>query len=421
MIAALNKKDKDKFEKTISPYKYAVDGATSKSTTIIIRSSANDRNRVKIDVESKFKRANFIVKKSRTGGSTGSTEIIFDEHIVKILYKPASGGMSETTLNSTITELCPSLAFMNGKKTFKDVKSFYDFIKVAKPAGVYLNNNDAKAGQQFIDVMSGSSKFKEKMENALGILKFLVEKNKESSISQLYWGYRAKPQGVPTTHKGDIFIKFSTGEMLGVSLKAGGEKTAEPQLNTYVNKMFDDYGNGKAKDALIKEVYKKIHSTIGLPENWQDRSRRTQSIELIIKYKKKYPEKYEDLYDQMLEIIRGRIIQNVNASMPATIDYIKKQILKKDESVPLVVVKAYGNNYKFVTDEDALDGFIPEIKSIKAYPSKSSKQNWHIDLIGNKKTITMNMTVRSNKTDPDNKVAQGYNLAIKFNGITTKG
>lgn len=423
MISALkNKRERDKFEKTISPYKYAVDDTTSKTTTIVIRSAANDRKRVKTDVESKFKRANFIVNQSRAGGSTGSTDIVFDEHTVKILYKPASGGMSETTLNSTITELCPSLAFMNGfrsdgQKKVKDANALYDVVKVAKPGGVYLNANDTKAGQQFIEAMPGSSKFREKMENALGILKFLTEKNKESSISQLYWGYRAKPQGVPTTHKGDIFIKFQTGKMLGVSLKAGGEKTAEPQLNTYVNKMFEDYGNDKAKQALIKEVYTKIHSTIGLPENWQDRSRRTQSIELIIKYKKKYPKKYEDLYDQMLEIIRNRIIQNVNASMPATIDYIKKQILKKDESVPLVVVKAYGTNYKFVTDEDALEDFIPEIKKIKAYPSDTSKQNWHIDLVGGKKTITMNMTVRSNKTDPDNKVAQGYNLAIKFNGI----
>ena len=73
-----------------------------------------------------------------------------------------------------------------------------------------------------------------------------------------------------------------------------------------------------------------------------------------------------------------------------------------------------------MTDEDALGTFIPLIKSVRAYASDTSKQTWHIDLIGANKTITMNMTVRSNKTEPDNKVAQGYNLAIKFNGITQK-
>lgn len=421
MIAALkNKREQDKFEKTIAPHSYTVDSSTTKTTTIIVRAPANDRNKVKIALEGKFKRANYIISSSRSGGSVGSTDIVFDTHTVKVLYKPVSGGMSETTLNSTITELAPSIAFMNGRKSFKNVNDFYKFLTTAKPGGVYLNNNDAKAGQQFIESMPTSSKFKEKMENAMGILKFLWEKNAEMPISQLYWGYRAKPTGIPSTHKGDIFIKFSNGKMIGVSLKAGGEKTAEPQLNTYVNKMFDDYGRERQKQTLIREVYNKIHSTLGLPENWQDRSQKSKALDTIIKYKKKYPEKYEQLYDRMLEIIRNNIIKNVNADMGATIEYIKKQVLKKDESVPLVVVKAYGTNFKFVTDEDALDGFIPEITSIKAYASKSSKQNWHIDLIGKKKIITMNMTVRSNKTDPDNKVAQGYNLAIKFNGITQK-
>lgn len=418
MISALAKKDQTKFEKAIAPYSYNVDSATSKTTTIIVRAPSNDRNKVKIDLENKFKRSNLIVKASRSGGSVGSTDIIFESHVVKILYKPVSGGMSETTLNSTITELAPSLAFMNGKKSFKTVNDFYKFLTTANPNGVYLNTNDAKAGAQFIESMPSSSKFKEKMENAMGILKFLWEKNAEMPISQLYWGYRAKPDGVPATHKGDIFVKFKNGKMLGVSLKAGGEKTAEPQLNTYVNKMFDDYGNEKQKQALIKDVYNKIHSTLGLSENWQDRSEKSKSIDVIQKYKKKYPAKYEALYDQMLEIIRTHIIKNVNSDMNATIEYIKKQVLKKDETVPLIVVKAFGTNFKFVTDEDALDSFIPEITSIKAYPSASSKQNWHIDLIAKKKKITMNMTVRSNKTEPDNKVAQGYNLAIKFNGIT---
>jgi hypothetical protein len=27
------------------------------------------------------------------------------------------------------------------------------------------------------------------------------------------------------------------------------------------------------------------------------------------------------------------------------------------------------------------------------------------------------MSIRSNKTEPENKIAQGFNLAIKFNGI----
>ena len=118
----------------------------------------------------------------------------------------------------------------------------------------------------------------------------------------------------------------------------------------------------------------------------------------------------------MLETIRDSLIDAVNKDRQSTIDYIVKQVLKKDENVPLVVVKAVGTKYKMVTDEDALDAHLTTVTSIKAYKSDSSKQNWFIDLVGSN-TVTMNMSVRSNKPLPDNKIAQGYNLAIKFNGI----
>lgn len=428
MIAALNKKDQTKFDKTLSPYTYTIDNASSKTTTIVVRAASKDRGKVKTEIESKLKKANFSVEKSRAGGSTGSSDINFAYHLVKIVYKPASGsgGMSETTLNSTITELVPAIAFMNGYrsgssgKNITDYKKLYESIQKASPGGVYLNNEDSNAGSNFISLMPTSSKFKEKMENAIAVLKFLTELNAKTPISQIYWGYRAKPRGVPATHKGDIFIRFANGKFMGVSLKAGGEKTAEPQLNTYVNKFFDDYGREKEKQSLIKKIYGSIHSTLGLPENWADRSNKSKSIDTIEKFKKKNPEKYEKLYDQMLMMIRQSLIDNVNRDMNATIGYIQTQIIKSETKIPLQVVKAYGTDFKFVTDEDELGAFIPQIKSIKAYASESSKQNWHIDLIGSKKTITMNMTVRSNKTDPENKVAQGYNLAIKFNGIAKK-
>jgi hypothetical protein len=120
----------------------------------------------------------------------------------------------------------------------------------------------------------------------------------------------------------------------------------------------------------------------------------------------------------MLEIVRTSIINAVNANMKDTIAYIKKQVIKKDESVPLVVVKAFGKEYKMITDENAIETFLPTVKKIVASKSTSSKQAWAINLISKNGTITMNMTVRTNKPAPDNKLAQGYNLAIKFNGIT---
>ena len=70
-----------------------------------------------------------------------------------------------------------------------------------------------------------------------------------------------------------------------------------------------------------------------------------------------------------------------------------------------------------VTDEDALEAFLPKVRDVKARAATSAKQDWFIDLVGEKQTLTMKMTVRTNKPQPENKIAQGFNLAIKFNGI----
>jgi hypothetical protein len=415
-IRSLSTAELSKFDKAISPYTYVVSKASGSTTTVIVRAPGPDRPKVKKDLESKLKSARIDFEQSRQGGSTGSTDVIFLNHKVRITYKPISGGMSETTLNATITELAPALAFMNGQKRFGSVEKFYEFLVKAKPAGVYVNARDAKAGEEFVKSMPSSSKYKEKMENAMAVLDYLWAEHAESPIQQVYWGYRAKPDNIDASHKGDLFIKYKNGNMIGVSLKAGGAKTAEPQLNTYVNKFFDDIGFAQDKQKLMDEVYNKIHSTIKLPKNWADRANKNASIDTIEKFRVETPADYEKLYDQMLEICRNAVIAAVNKSKDSTIAYIKKQVIKKDDNVPLVVVKAFGKKYKFVTDEDALDAFLPKIQSIKAYPSTGSKQNWFIDLIAKGETMTMNMSIRSNKPQPDNKIAQGFNLAIKFNG-----
>lgn len=416
----VTQQDKAKFDSALDPYTYIVKSAKQRRTTVVVRAQKNDRSRVKQDIENKLSNAKIDYELSTTGGSTGSTLVKMGNHTIQITYKPISGGMSETTLNSTITELVPSLAFMS-KKSFQNIEQLYDFVSETSgnDYGVYVNSRDQEAGKQFIEQMPTSSKYEEKMENALGILKYLKELNKESPITQVYWGYRAKPAGIPASHKGDLFIKFKNGNMLGVSLKAGGEKTAEPQLNTYVNKFFDDYEYTREKTALKDLVHKEVHSTLGLSSDWDSRTNKRKSISTINEYKRKNSREYENKYDQMLEIIRDGLIAAVNKNKAKTIDYIQKQVLKKDDNVPLVVVKAFGTEYKMVTDEDDLEAFLPKVRSIRAYKSPSSKQNWFIELnAGPREKITMNMSVRSNKSPPENKIAQGFNLAIKFNGVS---
>jgi len=406
------------FDLAISPIQYSVVKETSVLSTLVVRAPSADRQKVKLDLETKLRRARINFTKSLQGGSVGSTEFKLDNKKIRIIYKPTSGGMSETTLNSTITELVPAIAFMNGKKQFSTVDQLYDFILNAKSGGVYVNPNDEKAGKTFIDQMPDSSKFKDKMQNAMAILKYLWDLHKKMPIKQVYWGYRSKPNNINPSHKGDLFVHFTNNKWLGVSLKAGGEKTKEPQLNTYVNKLYDDYGRSNDKLKLIQKVYNEIHKKLGFKPGWDSRESKPSSIAKLEALKKTDIKRYEDYYDMMLEIIRDDVINTVNKSMKDTIEYIKKQILKKDVNVPLVVVKAAGTSYSFVTDEDSIETFIPQISSIKAYKSGSSKQNWHIDLMSKNSKITMNMSIRSNQPMPNNKLAQGFNLAVKFNGIS---
>lgn len=398
---------------------YTIKDSNRKTTTLVVRAPKDDRKKVKSDIEKRLKAAKVSFKAVRAGGSTGATDIAYKGHTVRITYKPAAGGMSETTLNSTITELAPALAFMARKNSFRNVKEFYAFLSMTSGNnyGVYVNDKDAKAGYEFIETMPTSSKFEEKMENAMAVLDYLVDLNKKTPIQQVYWGYRAKPVGIDSAHKGDLFVKFTNGNMLGVSLKAGGAKTAEPQLNTYVNKFYDDINYSSDKAALQSRVYNKIHASFGLPSDWEDRSKKSNSIDIIEIAREENQKKYDEKYDEMLDIIRDSVVASVNKDTQATLDYIRKQVLKKDENVPLVVVKAVGKKYQMVTDEDALESHIPTVTRVKAYKSDTSKQNWFIDLIGSDKTLTMNMSVRSNKPMPQNKIAQGFNLAIKFNGL----
>ena len=419
MITGLSRTEQSQFDSALAPFKYEVKGSTSKTTTVIIRTADEDRAKTKTKIEKQLGAAKILYTSSRSGGSIGRTEVNFSKHNVNITYKVESGGMAETTLNATITELFPALAFMAGKnyKTARDIKAFYEFVSNAEANGVFVNDKDKEAGKAFILAAPSSSKYEEKMKNAIAILKYLYKEDSQSPIEQVYWGYRAKPENVAASHKGDIFIKFKSGGMKGVSLKAGGEKTAEPLLNTYVNKLFDDYGDTTTKDTLIKNVYTKIHKKLGLSEDWLSTGKKDASIDVIEKFRLKEPEKYETMYDEMLELCRTAIVERVGKDMKKTKEYILKQVLNKDENVPLEVVKAVQMNYQFVTDDNALEIFLPEATSITTEKSASSKQNWHIHLKNDKKTVTMNMSIRSNKSKPENKIAQGFNLAVKFNGL----
>ena len=110
--------------------------------------------------------------------------------------------MQETTLNSTITELAPAVAFTQ-KIVYKGWQDLYDQIKATDPKKltVYVNEKNRKSGTEFINNFPKSSKFQTKMENAIGVLGWLKSEDKVKKIGNVIWGYREKPAGVDSKHK----------------------------------------------------------------------------------------------------------------------------------------------------------------------------------------------------------------------------
>jgi len=122
----------------------------------------------------------------------------------------------------------------------------------------------------------------------------------------------------------------------------------------------------------------------------------------------------------MLEIMRKGVVELFNKSKDKTLAYIQSEVLRDAPDVPTIVIKAVGSDYEEVTDRDAVGVFLPQVKFIKAYSSRSSKQDWFIELKSGTETITMKMSIRSNKSGHAGKKKLGQfptGLAIKYNGL----
>ena len=181
--------------------------SSSRTTVFVIKTPDRDKDRDE------------LVKNLKDAGIEheviGSSLSSFDPVEVKgmeggrciFMFKPKSGGMNETTLNSSITELFPAIAHEKGYKP-KNVTDFYDFIlKQDVDKLKCVASSDKKAAVEFIGLAEDSSKFQEKVENAIGIHKYIMDEDKSQKIKQVSWGYRAKPTKDPNGHPDGIFIK----------------------------------------------------------------------------------------------------------------------------------------------------------------------------------------------------------------------
>ena len=387
-----------------------------------IRVSSGDRD---ADRDEILRRLTLAGIQSTTKSTNSSVDPIvgsIDGVNFVINVKPKSGGMGESTLNSSITELFPCIAFEK-KLNPKNVIDFMEkLMSVDLKTCKSIIGSDLKAAEETVNKAEASSKYQDKMENALAILNFINDEHNKKPIKQVYWGYRGKPSGVPGNHPGDMFIQYTDNKMLGVSLKAGGKKTKEPQLNTYHNAVFlnsrgASFNDKSGLQSLRKEIYAKVYSKIkGMPaiDNFDGgKTGRHKDKNITIKLIDKLPKKdFESYYNQYLEIVRQGLVNRFNKNKDESLRYIKDAILREAPDVPTIVIKAIKNDYEEVTDRDELGVFLPQVRFVKAYKG-SGKQDWVIDLKSGSDVVSLGMSVRSSS---GGKLKQ-WSLKVTYNGL----
>ena len=390
--------------------------SSTKRDVIIVRSK--DRETDRDEILRNLRQAGVDAKLGSAQSSVDPIDGTYEDRPFRIFVKPESGGMAETTLNASMTELFPCIAFEKNYQP-KDAASFHQFLLDVNLKSLQcVGAQDLVSAQETINKADTSSKFEDKMNNAIAIHQFLKDQGKDKRISSTYWGYRTKPAGVPKKHPGDVFILYADKAILGVSLKAGGKKTSEPQLNTYVNPIFKTFKQERKLANIYLKVYNNVWGKIkGMPPaNKFMKDRKTQQV--LRNYDRKSKAKYEADYNTYLEMMREEIVNLFNMNRKNTLQYIKTEILRDAPDVPTMVIKAVSKGYEEVTDKDALGVFIPQVDFVKAYPSKTSKQNWHIQLKSGADSITMNMAIRTNKSGHAGQKKLGqFSLSVKYNGL----
>ena len=340
----------------------------------------------------------------------------------RFVFKPTRGGMSQTTLNASITELFPCIAFLTGIKarSVKNNRDFYNKIIANNNPSLpcYVNARDAAAGREFIE-KAENGKFDEKVRNAINVLRWIEGVNRAHPIANVFWGYRAKPPKVRTNHPGDIFLQFQNGQMLGVSLKAGGATTDEPKLNTYVKPIYDFYGKSREYDQLKEKLWPQYMQVLGVTEDdkkkWGTKALAMKTYE----FEQINPKAYDALYDQNLAIIKQELANLLNSDMQKTKRWLLENLTNQDRDVPLVVVKTTQMTARRDKSSDVLTEALASVSSIMASSTPktgSSKQGWYIALSDGSK-LQLEFTTRTNKVGAMHKMGQFANLAVKFNKV----
>ena len=335
----------------------------------------------------------------------------------------------DTTLNASITELFPAIAFNLKYKpsSVEDFKKFLYKLNINRAKSSF-DRKDADAAKLVIEKLpSMDEKFlKTKMENAIGITNYLYDLNSTKPIKNVVWGYRAKPKGVPNNHAGDIFIFFKDGDIIGVSLKAGTKKSKEPLKNTYVGTQYKKLGIDTK--SLESDLWNRVYSKIPGVNDVANKNNFVKNKEVTKLYVDYYVENETDaneLYREMLIVCRQHMCNVINKMDNDTfIDWVKEtfNLQRKGEKVPLIMVKAVGNKAEQKGD-DIVD-LIPLINKHHAYLNKNSVQEYLIDIFTPEDKKTLKMTIRSDSgvraekgTSGQGRLGQYLQLKMQYSGV----
>ena len=357
--------------------------------------------------------------------STELATFIKNQDII-VVYKNKSGGMQESTLNASITELFPIIAFdkkisekLTEQKFYTEIQKAYD-----PKSKVFLGTNDNKQGKKFIDDAVHSSKFKQKIINAKAALGYINQQAKGKSIKQVYWGYRKKPNGVNPSHRGDIFIEYTDGKMVGLSVKAGGAGTKEPKYNTYVSVvMKEGYKDEATYQKWQKESYDQYYKKVpNIPKfSFYGREQMVAAVANLEVNDSKY---YNELYDEQLDWLRGKLIAYMLKNPEKTKKWLLNDVAAVDNKVPTLLLKLQGDKATVEDDENILAECVQRSKKgadgLSIEKSKTSKQNIIVTLTCRDHDTHFEFAVRTNQVGINHKLGQFIRLAFKYNGVVKK-
>ena len=385
------------------------------------------RDRVETALKKEFKK---VTRVQRSESSLECTKVEGENKDKKekkdyiFIYKPISGGMSQTTLNATITELYPCIAFETGIKASSvgkmDIKKFHQQVSKnwSKNLNCFVNTKDAQAGKEFID-NAENGKFDEKVKNAINILRWIQGINRKHPIEKIVWGYRAKPAGVMANHPGDIFLQFKNKKYLGVSLKAGGAKTDEPKLNTYVKPIFDYFGKSNDYEKIKDKLWPQYLEIPGIEEeDKKDWGKNTLAMKTY-EFEKMNSARYDALYDINLKIIKDELIKLIGSpqNFKKAKEWVSEKVAQQQQDVPLLVVKATTITARRDMSSDLLIEAVAAVKKIEAkVATTGGKQAFKVKLSDGSR-VELDFTTRTNKVGASHKLGQFTNLAVKFNKV----